>query len=307
MFNHRKPYFLLIVCALLALMMTGCFRDSSEEAAEPAVARELPSATPNDEAPAAAPTETSTPGDAPDTFALTATAVIARLTPTVEAAAAEPTPAEVSAPTATPLPPVDDGPVPTVVPLIRATVPPGADCVHQIRSGETLSMLSRAYGLSIAEIASANGISDPNQIAIGQRITIPQCGTTGFLPPPTSAPAVPTSAPVVAAAPTAADAPADAPAADALDSEAVQQAQDQLLDNARAELGAEAELAAASENAPDSGDAASESSRQSYTVQQFDTLFSIAQRFDTTVEELAALNNISDVDSLPQGTVLQIP
>ncbi len=44
-----------------------------------------------------------------------------------------------------------------------------------------------------------------------------------------------------------------------------------------------------------------------YTVRWGDTLFSIAQRFGTTVEAIARLNNISDPDTLFAGQQLTIP
>ena len=45
----------------------------------------------------------------------------------------------------------------------------------------------------------------------------------------------------------------------------------------------------------------------SHTVQASDTLFSIAQSYNSTVEELAAANDIADVNSLIVGQVLLIP
>jgi putative chitinase len=44
------------------------------------------------------------------------------------------------------------------------------------------------YGLPVNTIAVANAIVNPNLIIVGQRITIPGCGTTGAVPPPTSTP-----------------------------------------------------------------------------------------------------------------------
>ena len=44
-----------------------------------------------------------------------------------------------------------------------------------------------------------------------------------------------------------------------------------------------------------------------YQVQPGDTFFSIAQKFRTTVEALAAYNNIEDPDSIQVGTILRIP
>ena len=45
----------------------------------------------------------------------------------------------------------------------------------------------------------------------------------------------------------------------------------------------------------------------SYTVQQNDTLFGIAIALGTTVDVLAELNDITDVDTLDAGQVLQTP
>ncbi|MFW6007276.1 MAG: LysM peptidoglycan-binding domain-containing protein [Halanaerobiales bacterium] len=44
-----------------------------------------------------------------------------------------------------------------------------------------------------------------------------------------------------------------------------------------------------------------------YIVRRGDTLFSIANRFDTTVEELVSLNSISDPDVIFPGRILIIP
>jgi LysM repeat protein len=45
----------------------------------------------------------------------------------------------------------------------------------------------------------------------------------------------------------------------------------------------------------------------SYTVQPNDTLWSIAQQFNTTVDTLVSDNNLSNPDYLPVGMVLQVP
>ncbi|HSK92870.1 MAG TPA: LysM peptidoglycan-binding domain-containing protein [Candidatus Angelobacter sp.] len=44
---------------------------------------------------------------------------------------------------------------------------------HTVRSGEHLTGIARHYGLTIAEVAAANGISDPSRIYAGQRLRIP--------------------------------------------------------------------------------------------------------------------------------------
>ena len=64
----------------------------------------------------------------------------------------------------------------------------GADCVHEVRAGETMFRYSQTYGLPVNTIAAANSIVNPNLIIVGQRVIIPGCGTTGARPPATSVP-----------------------------------------------------------------------------------------------------------------------
>ncbi len=71
----------------------------------------------------------------------------------------------------------------------------GGNCVHEIRQGENLFRLSLRYGVSVADLAAASGITNYNLVLIGQKINVPGCGTTGVLPPPTS---IPTQPPVSA-------------------------------------------------------------------------------------------------------------
>jgi LysM repeat protein len=64
-----------------------------------------------------------------------------------------------------------------------------------VRPGDTLSAIAKRYGTTVAAIAAANGISNPNQIDAGATIQIP-----GPTPSPAAAPApsAPPVAPVVA-------------------------------------------------------------------------------------------------------------
>jgi lipoprotein NlpD len=67
---------------------------------------------------------------------------------------------------------------------------------HTVTAGETLFRIAKAYGTTYQELARVNGIKDPGQIRVGQRIFIP--GTTQPLPvetitPTETAPATPTS------------------------------------------------------------------------------------------------------------------
>ena len=130
----------------------------------------------------------------PDSFALTATQFVVRATQTQDAALTQTaTAAGIGAfPT--------DTIVPTLDPLVTVTtapVLPGADCIHEVRAGDTLFRLSLSYGLLVNDIASRSGVTNIDVISVGQKLTIPGCGTTGFRPPPTTAP-IPSRTPFVA-------------------------------------------------------------------------------------------------------------
>ena len=77
----------------------------------------------------------------------------------------------------------------------------------------------------------------------------------------------------------------------------VEQAQTTLLDNAQVDAETEFSVQSVPLSTPGG----------SYTVQQNDTLFGIAIALGTTVDVLAELNNITDVDTLDAGQVLQTP
>ncbi|HET7719125.1 MAG TPA: LysM peptidoglycan-binding domain-containing protein [Acidimicrobiales bacterium] len=57
-----------------------------------------------------------------------------------------------------------------------ATSPGGT---HTVQSGQTLSAIASRYGVSTSALASANGITDPRRLQVGQRLTIPAGGGGG--------------------------------------------------------------------------------------------------------------------------------
>jgi LysM repeat protein len=57
--------------------------------------------------------------------------------------------------------------------LPAAAAPDYQGGVHVVQRGETLSQIARRYGVSTTALAQANGISNPNFIYSGQRLTIP--------------------------------------------------------------------------------------------------------------------------------------
>lgn len=59
---------------------------------------------------------------------------------------------------------------PTASPTIRASARP---TIHIVVRGETLTSIARFYGVTVAAIQKANGITDPSLIIVGQRLIIP--------------------------------------------------------------------------------------------------------------------------------------
>ncbi len=115
---------------------------------------------------------------------VTATAFILGATQTVEAQLTG-TAVQILPPTATATPTagvesIDSG---------TTSLIPGASCIHEVRAEDrNLYRISLRYGVTVREIANASGITNINLISIGQKLTIPGCGTTGAIPPATSTP-----------------------------------------------------------------------------------------------------------------------
>jgi LysM repeat protein len=95
--------------------------------------------------------------------------VVSAKTPTVTPTQ-EPTPAVLLA-TIPPRPTVTRA-VPTVPPPDTPT-PTSPPIVHVVQPGETLIAIALQYGVSVAALQSANGISDPSTLQVSQELVIP--------------------------------------------------------------------------------------------------------------------------------------
>lgn len=60
------------------------------------------------------------------------------------------------------------------------------DGAYVVRSGDSLNAIAARFGVSAAALARANGISNPNKIYVGQRLTIPGRAATQPATPPAS-------------------------------------------------------------------------------------------------------------------------
>lgn len=109
--------------------------------------------------------------------------------PTLPPAGGEPT-IDPNTQIATPEPGVtESAPVPTVPTLPTVSpeetpvvnVPDGG--VYVVAAGDTLGKIADQFGLTIDELAAANGLVDVNSLDIGQELVIPTAGTTPVIPP----------------------------------------------------------------------------------------------------------------------------
>ena len=62
----------------------------------------------------------------------------------------------------------DSSPPPTYIPAVSQR-----PVTHVVRSGETVYHIANEYGVSAGRLMTANGISDPRELRVGQTLTIP--------------------------------------------------------------------------------------------------------------------------------------
>jgi LysM repeat protein len=58
---------------------------------------------------------------------------------------------------------------------------------HTVTKGETLASIAARYGTTSSALAKANGISNPNRIYVGARLTVPTADTAAAAPAPAAA------------------------------------------------------------------------------------------------------------------------
>jgi LysM repeat protein len=155
---------------------------------------------------------------------------------------------------------------------LAAAILPGvaaADYQHTVIPGESLASVAAADGLTVAQLAAANGLAPDSQLVAGARLAIPPQGGAG--------PLAPAAAPATSGTVTG-DADGDGD-----------------LDPTGATAGA-APAAVPTAPAPGGG----------YVVQPGDTLSALAARAGLTVDQLAAANGLSATGLLVSGTTISL-
>jgi LysM repeat protein len=167
---------------------------------------------------------------------------------------------------------------------------PGGTNVYVVKVGDTLKIIASRYGTTWQAIAAANGLVNANFIYAGQRLIIP---VGGYIPP----------------APNPSPQPQPNPG-----TYVVQPGE--TLQTIAAKFGTTWQAIAAANNLPNANYIytgqrliipAAPRPTQSYVVRQGDTLFSIAQRYGTTVQVIQTANNLPNPNSIYTGQTLLIP
>ena len=57
---------------------------------------------------------------------------------------------------------------------------------YEVQSGDTLSQIALTFDVDVQAIAGASGITDPNQLTVGQELTIPCPGQLPSTPDPSN-------------------------------------------------------------------------------------------------------------------------
>lgn len=78
--------------------------------------------------------------------------------------------------------------------MIPMSSPGSAQTSYTVRAGDTLSAIAVQYGVSVTDLVSANGISNPDLIITGQQLVIPSSAPPSA-PIPDPVPAQPTAPP----------------------------------------------------------------------------------------------------------------
>jgi LysM repeat protein len=164
--SARRTVILAVGVLLLAVGVGGCTLAGASAAplttVEPGAAVEPAGAAPTEEI---IPTPTEV---APIDVFGTQTAMAPA--PEGEEGEATPEPTEGEGAEATPEPAEA-----TEAPATEAPAASGEGCpaTYTIQSGDTLFSIAQRCGLTVDQLASANGISNPNQLSVGQELSIP--------------------------------------------------------------------------------------------------------------------------------------
>ena len=177
---------------------------------------------------------------------------------------------------------------------------------YTVKSGDTLSGIASRYGTTVAAIASRNGISNPNLISVGQRLTIP----TNSAPAPTPAPSAPAQPSGGGTYRVRAGDTLSGIASRYGTTVATLASLNGISNPNLIQVGQVIKLPGGGSTpapTPVNPTPPASSGGGTYTVKSGDTLSGIASRYGTTVSALASLNGISNPNLIYVGQQLKLP
>jgi LysM repeat protein len=199
----------------------------------------------------------------------------------------------------------------TLAALVLAITPPltvlavsgvQAQQVVTVRTGETLSEIAERHGVSLSRLMQANGISNPDHVEIGQRLTIPGSGSTTRSTSSSSG-SQGTAPYTVKSGETLSE------IADRFNTTTARLIQinsisdpDLVMSGTRLQvpLTAQRSASAASSSPPVNRNASE------HVVQSGENLSLVAERYGTSVSRLVALNQLEDPELVTVGTRLKL-
>lgn len=198
----------------------------------------------------------------------------------------------------------------TLAALVLAITPPltvlavsgvQAQQVVTVRTGETLSEIAERHGVSLSRLMQANGISNPDHVEIGQRLTIPGSGSTARSTSSSSG-SQGTAPYTVKSAETLSE------IADRFNTTTARLIQinrisdpDLVMSGTRLQVPVTAQR-----SAPAASSAAVNRNASEHVVQSGENLSLIAERYGTSVSRLVALNQLEDPELVTAGTRLKL-
>lgn len=182
---------------------------------------------------------------------------------------------------------------------------------YTVQAGDTLSAIASEYGTTVDAIASANNISDANFIVTGQTLTIPGTGGDNGSDGGDSTPDEPEQPSTTTYTVEAGDT-LWAIASEYNTSVHAIVAENNISNPDFISVGQTLTLpgsdnGSGGDSSPDGSNGSDGSDSTTYTVESGDTLWAIANDYNTSVSALASENNISNPDFISVGQVITIP
>jgi len=193
--------------------------------------------------------------------------------------------------------------------LIPFAAPVYADTVYVVQRGDTLFSIARNFGVTVQAILNANGLTNPNFIFVGQRLTIPTGGgSSGGSPPPATGGSTYVVQPgdyISLIARRLGVSVAAILAANNISNPNLIFAGQVLVIPGGS--GGTPVPTSAPTSAPPSGTPVPPATGGKYTVVRGDTLNAIARRFGVTVQAIMSANGLTNPNLIFVGQVLTIP